>query len=335
MHALSDGTQALRSVVHSVHRRHNRQQTLGGADVRRGFVPANVLFPGLQSHAQGGLAQPVDGDSNDSAWEMALEAFAGGKKRGMRPPVTHRHPKPLRTSHHHISTHGAGAFQHQQCHQIGRENSPNFAFGHVGHKSRQVLHLTIGIGVLDHAPKDIACLHGTSHGFTTHDHHVNVEVRRARAENTECLRKHRFIHQEPRLASLHLGARAGCKQHRHGFRCRRALVEQRGVGHFHPGQVHDHGLEIEKRFQTALGNFSLIRRVSRVPPWILKHIATNDAWHFRGVVAHPNVVAEHRVLGGEAVDVLEVLAFRQRLRHAQTFAQPDGSGNGAFNEVVE
>ena len=95
MHALSDGTQALWSVVHSVHRRHDRQQTLGGADVRGGFVPADVLFTRLQGHAQSRLAQPVDGDSDDSAGEMALETFAGGKKRSMRSPVTHRHPKPL------------------------------------------------------------------------------------------------------------------------------------------------------------------------------------------------------------------------------------------------
>ena len=160
-------------------------------------------------------------------------------------------------------------------------------------------------------------------------------MRCARAENTECLRKHRFIHQEPRLASLHLGARAGCKQHRHGFRCRRALVEQRGVGHFHPGQVNDHGLEIEQRFQTALGNFRLIRRVSRVPPWILEHIATNDAWDFRGIVAHPDVVPEHGVLTRQTIDVFQIFAFRQGLGHTQPFTQSNGPGDGAFNKVVK
>ena len=335
MNALSDGTQALRSVVHGVHRRHDRQQTLGGANVGRGLVPSNMLFAGLQGHAQGGLAQTVDGDANDSAWKMALEPFAGRKKRSMRSSVTHGHSKPLRTSNHHIGTHGAWAFQHQQGHQVSRKDGPHFALGHVGHKSSQIFHLPVGVGVLDHASEDVARLHGPTHRLATHHHHVDVEVRRAGAQHTQRLGKHRLVHQESAFACLHLRTGACCEQHRHGLCGRRAFIEKRSVGHFHARQIHDHGLEIQKRFQTALRDFSLVRRVGSVPPRILEHIAANDTRHFRGVVAHPDVVPEHGVLTCQTVDVLQIFTLRQGLGHAQPLAQSDRPRDGAFDEVVE
>ena len=41
-------------------------------------------------------------------------------------------------------------------------------------------------------------------------------------------------------------------------------------------KVSDHRLEVEERFEAALGNFRLVGSVGRVPPRILQHIPQND-----------------------------------------------------------
>ena len=90
-----------------------------------------------------------------------------------------------------------------------------------------------------------------------------------------------------------------------------------------------------KSASAALGNFSLVGRVGRVPSRVLQHIPANDTRHFGGIVAHADVVSEHRVLAGQTVDVLQILTFRQGLGHAQPLAQSDGPGNRTLDEVVE
>ena len=47
VHPAGDCCQPVGAVIAGVHRGHHRQQDLGGADVRRRLVPANVLFAGL------------------------------------------------------------------------------------------------------------------------------------------------------------------------------------------------------------------------------------------------------------------------------------------------
>ena len=42
------------------------------------------------------------------------------------------------------------------------------------------------------------------------------------------------------------------------------------------GQVADHRLEIQQRFEPALGNLGLIRRVLRVPAGIFQDVALDD-----------------------------------------------------------
>ncbi len=54
-----DGAQALGSVVDRIHAGHDGEKHLGGADIAGRFVPANMLFPGLDGQPVGGLAVAV------------------------------------------------------------------------------------------------------------------------------------------------------------------------------------------------------------------------------------------------------------------------------------
>ena len=76
---LCDGTDAVGTVVHRVHPRHNGQQHLRGADVRSGLVPTDVLFARLKRHAQRTVTMTVDRNTNDTAGHFAFVAFAEAK----------------------------------------------------------------------------------------------------------------------------------------------------------------------------------------------------------------------------------------------------------------
>ena len=63
---------------------------------------------------------------------------------------------------------------------------------------------------------------------------------------------------------------------RHRFSGGRGFIQQRRVRDIKRGQVHDHLLEIEQRFEPALCDFCLIRRVSGVPARIFENVSLND-----------------------------------------------------------
>ena len=70
---------------------------------------------------------------------------------------------------------------------------------------------------------------------------------------------------------------ADALQQRHRFGGGGGFVEQRRVRDREARQVDDHLLEVQQRFQTALRNLRLIRRVGRVPRRIFQHVAQDHA----------------------------------------------------------
>ena len=88
----------------------------------------------------------------------------------------------------------------------------------------------------------------------------------------------------------------------HGFGGGCGFVEQRAVGNVEAGQVHDHLLIVQQRFEAALADFGLIGRVGGVPAGIFQNVAEDDFWRHRAVVTH----ADHR---GE--DVVPLGGFAQ------------------------
>ena len=71
------------------------EQHLRGADVGIGLFAADVLFAGLQRHAQGGVAVRVARAANDAPGQGADVFLAGGEKGGVRAAKTHRDAETL------------------------------------------------------------------------------------------------------------------------------------------------------------------------------------------------------------------------------------------------
>ena len=97
MYAVSHALQAVRPVIDRVHARHHGWQNLGRTDVARSPFSFDVLFTGLQGHAQGRLAADVLRDANDAPRDLPLELGPRRQKGCVRAAVPHWHTKALRT----------------------------------------------------------------------------------------------------------------------------------------------------------------------------------------------------------------------------------------------
>ena len=95
VHLLGDVPEALGPVVHGVHRGDDGEQHLGGADVRRRLLAADVLLAGLQGEAVGGATGGVDGHADEAAGHRPAQAVAGGEEAGVRAAVAERHAEAL------------------------------------------------------------------------------------------------------------------------------------------------------------------------------------------------------------------------------------------------
>ena len=74
----------------------------------------------------------------------------------------------------------------------------------------------------------------------------------------------------------------------------------------------DHRLEIQQRFEPALGNLRLIRRVLRIPAGIFEDVALNDRRRDAIVIALPDERAEHFVFGRNPAQFGERFKFTFR-----------------------
>src|SRR6185436_7304917 len=125
------------------------------------------------------------------------------------------------------------------------------------------------------------------------------------------------------------------QQHRHRLGGRRRFVEQRRVGDLHPRQLRHHRLEIEERFEAALGDFGLIRCVGRVPAGVFEDVADDDAWRDAAVVAETEVRAEHLIPCGDVPHLAEVGELGDAVGNGEGFGEPDRRRKGFVDERVE
>ena len=117
----------------------------------------------------------------------------------------------------------------------------------------------------------------------SHPVNANAQVHRPAVQHRPRLREDIFRDHEAVHPGLGIALRLRAVEHHgHRLRCRRRLVQQTGIGHFHPCQVADHGLEVQQRLQPSLGNLCLIWRVGRVPAGVFQHVSADHTGHLCG-----------------------------------------------------
>ncbi len=318
-HPLGDAAQAGGPVVDGVHRRGDREQHLGGADVAGRLVATDVLLPGLQGEPVGRAALGVLADPDEPPREVPLQTRAHRHESGVRAAVEQRHAEALGRADHDVGAHLAGRLEQGQGEQVGRHDRGGTPLvGGIDHRSG-VTHGAVGAGVLDE--------HGV-HRLLPQPRpgvaHVDLDAQRLGpgADHLDGLRQHALVDDEPARG---LAVRALAQRHRLGGRG--ALVEQRRVGRGQTGQVPDHGLEVQQRLEPALRDLRLVRRVGGVPARVLEHVAPDHRRGDRAVVALPDHRLERAVLGRQVTQ----LPCRLPLGRGRGQRQLGGLGDAARN----
>ena len=332
MHLCGDAAQAVRTVIHRVHAGHDRQQCLCGADVGSGLLAADMLFARLQRHAQRGVAVGIHRHADDAARHRALVRVAAGEVGGVRAAVAHRHAEALRRTQHHVRAPFARRREQHQAQDVGGDRDGHAVGLGALHEIGVVMHGAVGGRVLQQRAVQLVVQRD---GLEVADHQLDAERLGARLQQLDGLRETFVRHEEAVLAGGGVFARAQAVQHGHRFGGGSGFVQQRGVGDLHAGQVHDHGLEIQQRFQATLRDLGLVRRVGGVPARVLQHVALDHRRQHGVVIAQADVTLEQLVLRRDAAQVLQERVLAHAFRQVQRLLQADGGRHGLVDQRVE
>ena len=310
---------------HGIERRHHRQQRLRGADVRGRLFAADMLLARLQGQPVGLPSGRVDADAHDPARHRPLQIVAAGHEARMRPAIAHRHAEPLRGADADIGPHRARLFQQAQRQQVGRDDRDaargvqRLAFG------AEVADIAEGAGILEDRAEHLGRIAGARRALDD----LDPQRRGARLDHGDGLRV-QVVADEERLC---LGLR-GPLRHRHRLGGRGRLVQQARVRNRQPGQVRDHGLEVQKRLEPPLRDFGLVGRVGGVPGRVFQDVALDRGRRDGAVIPLPDQAGHHRVLARHVAHEAEQLMFGQR-RPVERPVLPDRAGDRLPDQLVE
>ena len=329
-----DPGEALGPVVDGVHRGHDRQQHLGGADVRRRLLAADVLLAGLQREAEGRVALGVLGDAHEAPGQLALEALGDGHEPGVRAAEAHRDAEALGGADHDVRAELPGGRQQGEGQQVrGDDREALGGVDPLDHRLR-VPHEARGRGHLhEHAEGAVGQRRVRGgRALEVGDDEVDAHGLGAPAD-----------HSEGRVEDVGVDDEAGVLRARrtagqeHGLGRGRRLVEHRRVGDRHAGELGDHRLVGQQRLEAALRDLRLVGRVGRVPGGVLEDVALD---HRRGegpVVALAQQGGAHGDVAGEAAELVEHLLLGDPGAQGVIGAgvQQDRAGDGAHQELLE
>ena len=316
-----DRSQPLGAVVARIHRCHDSQQHLGGADVGGGFVPADVLLARLQRQAV--RRRPVSVHRHPDQATRQLPGMGGVRSQIARVWATesHWHTEPLRAAERHVGADLARGRDQGHGQQVSADRHQRAAFMGLLDEFRPVGDTTAGAGQL-------------------HDHTEELAVGQSAPQiGGDDLDPQRFgagrqhgggLDEQVGIDGESIARSApGPVHQRHRFCGRGRLVEHGRIGDVQAGEVGHHRLEVQHRLEAALADLGLVRRVRGVPGGVLEDVPQQ---HRRGecVVV---TLADHRDRDG--VRVSEFAKFGQGLVLTCRCWQCFQTGSNAVGHRVE
>ena len=251
----------------------------------------------------------------------------------MRPAVAHRHTEALRVTQHDVGAHFSGRREQCEAEQVARHRHEHARGVGARDEAAQVVHDTGFVRRLHEGTEDaIAKLHRLHVANDEFDaerfgpRHQHVDGLRIAAVRDEELRRSDDVVEAFRLRAV---------QQRHRFARGRGLVKQRRRRDLHPRQLRHHRLVVEQRLEAPLGDFRLVGGIGRVPTRVLQHVAEDDAWGIRVVVAEADVGAEQAVLRGDTAQVAEEGVLGGARRQVERRVQADAGRNGFVDQAVQ
>ncbi|MGX1371530.1 hypothetical protein RKD19_006889 [Streptomyces canus] len=326
-----DALEPVGPVVDGVHPGHDREQHLRGADVAGRLLPADVLLTSLQSEPVGLVAVGVHGHAHEPPGQAPGELLLDGHVAGVRAAEAHRHTEPLRGPDRDVRPELTRRPQQGQREQIGGHGHERAELVSLVDERLDVPYDTGGAGVLDQHAVDLTLRDpGRDAVAEVGDHDLQAGRLGTGLDHGDGLRQHVGVDEEETL--LVLPHPAG---QRHGLGRRGPLVEQRGTRGRQPGEVRDHGLEVEQGLQPSLRDLRLVRRVGRVPGRVLHDVAQDDRRGEGAVVPEPDHGVEHLVPVGQGPQLGQHLGLGARTGQFQRIGVLDHVRNGGGGQLVE
>ncbi len=239
-------------------------ERLVGADIRRGFLAADMLLAGLQGEDEGASALGVDGLSDDAAGHLTHEFVGGAHVAKVGSAEAHGHAEALGLAHGDVGAPLAGCLEQGEvgCDAVDDEQC-FLGVALVGHAG-EVLDDAVAVGLLyDDA------------GDATFGEHLGEVGATGGALVLGNL-------LEAEAVDVGVGADDGCGArvdgggdehavslmrrvdgHHRGFGGGGGAVVHRGVADVHAGERGHHRLVFEDVVEGALGDLSLVGRVAR------------------------------------------------------------------------
>ena len=306
-----DPADPFRSVVDGEETGHTGQQRLCRADIGGRPFALDMLFAGLQRHAQRLVAEPVDRYADDAARHIPFIGVLRSQESGVRASESHRKAEPLGRSHGDVRAPFAGGFQQGQGQDVrhgGDQDAPAVCCcGEIV----VIADRSVRCRVLDDHPELAA---GKLVPVVAVADDFDAERFAARQQQVERLRKDVFVDEQNVAPLLDRFARTQGVHHQHRFGGGRRFVQQRTVADFHAGQRNDRRLEIQQRFQPSLRNFGLIRRIRGIPGRILENVPLDHGRRSRSVIAHADQTAVELIFAGNRANMGGELVFAHSLR---------------------
>ena len=321
-----DAPEAGRSVPGGVQPGDHGEQHLGGADVRGGLLPADVLLACLEGQAQRRRAVRVDRHPHEAAGERPLLGVTDRHEPGVGTSVTHGHPEALCGTDHHVGAHLTGRLEQAAGEEVGRDGDERSTVVRPSDHGGEVPDPSAGTRVGDEDAEGVVRLE-----VGLRVAHDDLEPQRLGpgGDDLDHLGVAVGVDQE------HLAGRPGRPTEQgHRLGCGGGLVEQGGVRHVHAGEVRHHRLEVEQRLEATLGDLRLVRGVRRVPGGVLEHVAEDDRWRDGAVVAAADQRGVHPVAGSDAPEPIQGGLLVQA-GESQGFTLPDVRGHHGVEELVE
>ena len=267
-----------RAVVDGVHAGHHRQQHLRGADVGGGLLAADVLLARLQRQAVGGLALRHRPTRRSGGPASSACRRPAGHEGGVRAAETERHAEALRVADDDVRAPFAGRGDQRQREQVGGDGDQRRrarARRRRAPRSRRRRRRCPGTAAARRSRR------ASRPRASSPTRNVDAERLGARAHHVDRLRMARRRRRRTRSTST-------CAERLASVIASAAAVassSSEALAISMPVRSAHHGLEVEQRFQAALRDLRLVRRVGRVPGRVLEDVAQDDVRRVRAVVA--------------------------------------------------
>ncbi len=268
--------------------------------------------------------------ADQASGHLAFEFILRGEEAGVRAAETHRHSETLRRADGHIGPEFAGRPQQRERQQVGRNKAHRAGRMGFFKEAGKIVDAAGGVGILHEHAKDLA---GDFAGAVVADHDRHIERFGARADDVDGLGV-TFFRDEKHRGLVAVAELDAVGQH-HRLGRGGAFVEHRSVGDLQARQIRDQSLKVQQRFEPALGNLGLVRRVGGVPAGILENVALDDGRRGRVVVTHADEAAENPVPRSDGPQFGQRGAFAGGGRQPQWTLEPDRGRHGGISQGIE